>query len=156
MSSIQNNDLTGHVGEMFSIDQYKSKIGKDENVVVVAFNVKDNLPAKDLSLFIETGHDVIDTDVSPGPNNDGDYKVYVELERNTKLFESIDNILKDITRLDNEATGFTFTSYKNDTPVKWSKESLENNVFTSSYDYVLATNPEAQAIKERIEFLNSY
>ena len=91
--SIQNNDLIDLIQSTFSVDQYKSKIGDDKNVVVLAFEVKDADPAKDLSQFIETGHNTIDVDVSPGPNKDGNYKVFVELERNSKLFDSIDNFI---------------------------------------------------------------
>ena len=61
--SIQNNDLEDLISSVVSIDQYKSKIGKDENVVVIAFDIKDSDPAKDLSQFIETGHECIDVDV---------------------------------------------------------------------------------------------
>ncbi|SVC29464.1 uncharacterized protein METZ01_LOCUS282318, partial [marine metagenome] len=61
--SIQNNDLINLIETTFSVDQYKSKVGDDKNIVVVAFDVKDVDPAKDLSQFIETGHDTIDVDV---------------------------------------------------------------------------------------------
>lgn len=49
--SIQHNDLVDLINTTFSIDQYKSKVGKDENVVVVAFSVSDKQPADDLSQF---------------------------------------------------------------------------------------------------------
>ena len=154
--SIQKNDLIDLVQSTFSVDQYKSKIGDDKNVVVLAFEVKDADPAKDLSLFIETGHDCIDVDVSPGPNKDGNYKVFVELQRNSKLFDSIDNILKDITRVDELANSFMFNAYKSDMPSNWNRQNFESSVYSSSYDYEMATNPEAQAISERIKFLNKY
>jgi hypothetical protein len=89
--SIQHNDLVDLIEPIISIDQYKSKVGDDKNIVVVAFSIKDPDPAKDLSQFIETGHETVDVDVSPGPDKDGLYKVFVELERNSKLFDSIDN-----------------------------------------------------------------
>ena len=154
--SIQNNDLEDLVLTTFSIDQYKSKVGKDENIVVVAFDVKDADPAKDLSQFIETGHEAIDVDSSTGPDKSGNYKVYVELERNSKLFDAVDKILKDITRVDNTASSFRFIAYKADTPAEWNKENSEKSVYSSSYDYTLATNPEARQISERMKFLNKY
>jgi hypothetical protein len=154
--SIQNNDLIDLVQSTFSVDQYKSKIGDDKNVVVLAFEVKDADPAKDLSQFIETGHDCIDVDVSPGPDKDGNYKVFVELQRNSKLFDSIDNILKDITRVDESANSFMFNAYKSDMPSNWNRQNFESSVYSSSYDYEMATNPEAQEISERIKFLNKY
>ncbi|MDA9992269.1 hypothetical protein N9E03_01155 [bacterium] len=154
--SIQNNDLIDLIQSTFSVDQYKSKIGDDKNVVVLAFEVKDADPAKDLSQFIETGHDCIDVDVSPGPDKDGNYKVFVELQRNSKLFDSIDNILKDITRIDESANNFMFNAYKSDMPSNWNRQNFESSVYSSSYDYEMATNPEAQEISERIKFLNKY
>jgi len=154
--SIQHNDLEDLVLTTFSIDQYKSKVGDDKNVVVVAFEVKDADPAKDLSQFIETGHDCIDVDASTGPDKDGNYKVYVELERNTKLFDSVNKILNDIARVDNTASSFKFIAYKQDAPMDWSKENFEKSVYSSSYDYTIATNPEAHKIAERMKFLNKY
>ena len=154
--SIQNNDLIDLVQSTFSVDQYKSKIGDDKNVVVLAFEVKDADPAKDLSQFIETGHNTIDVDVSPGPDKDGNYKVFVELQRNSKLFDAIDNILKDITRIDESANNFMFNAYKSDMPSSWNRQNFESSVYSSSYDYEMATNPNAQEISERIKFLNKY
>jgi len=154
--SIQNNDLMDLIGTTFSVDQYKSKVGEDKNTVVVAFDIKDGDPARDLSQFLETGHDTIDVDVSPGPDKNGNYKVFVELERNSKLFETIDAILKDITRVDESANSFKFNAYKTDMPLNWNKETFNANVYSSSYDYVIATNPEAHAITERMKFLNQY
>lgn len=154
--SIQHNDLIDLVQSTFSVDQYKSKVGDDKNVVVLAFDIKDADPARDLSQFIETGHDTIDVDVSPGPNKEGNYKVFVELERNSKLFDSIDAILRDITRVDESAKDFLFNSYRVDKPLKWNRQNFENSVYSSSYDYTIAMDPEARAISERIKFLNKY
>ena len=48
-------DLEGLVSPKFSIDQYKSKMGQDANIVVLAFTVDSLEPAKDLERFSETG-----------------------------------------------------------------------------------------------------
>ena len=154
--SIQHNDLEDLVSTTFSIDQYKSKVGDDKNVVVIAFEVKDADPAKDLSQFIETGHNCIDVDASIGPDKDGNYKVYVELERNTKLFDAVDKILNDLSIIDNTASSFKFNAYKQDAPMDWNKSNFERSVYSSSYDYTIATNPEAHEISERMKFLNKY
>ena len=47
-----------------------------------------------------------------GLTKEGTYKVFVELERNSKLFDSIDKILKDVTRVDNLAKDFRFKAFK--------------------------------------------
>ena len=37
--SIQNNDLKDLIQTTFSVDQYKSKVGDDKNIVVIAFDI---------------------------------------------------------------------------------------------------------------------
>lgn len=156
MSLMQNNDLKSHVQATVSVDQYKSKLGKDENVVVLAVHVKDAQPAKDLSLFIEKGHDLVDVDTSPGPDDEGYYKVFVEIARDHNLFATVEKVLADVQRADNEIDAFMFTSYNAKDPQPFNQENFDASVISNSYDYTLATNPEAQAISERIKFLNNY
>ena len=68
--SLKPNDLKNFVSEIFTIDSFKSKMGKDENVAVLAFEVKDREPAKDLTNFIEKGYEfVLDADLSSGENS---------------------------------------------------------------------------------------
>jgi hypothetical protein len=154
--NISHNDLSNLVNSTFSVDQYKSKLGDDENVIVIAFVVMDIEPAQELSQFLETGHDSLDMDVSTGPNADGHYSVYVELNRDSDVFSAIDAIINDVARADNNFKNVKFTSYENKAPQAWSEESFNASVITSSYDYVIKHNPEAKAISERINFLNRY
>jgi hypothetical protein len=154
--SIKHNDLRGLIAPLVSIDQYKSKVGKDENVAVVAFKIKDIDPAQDLSQFIESGYDCLDVDVSPGPDSDGIYTVFVELERNSKLFETIDSMLNDIKQVDNDLEGWAFLAYETDGVLAWNEENFNANVIVDSYEYVMKHNPEAKAISERMKFLNKY
>ncbi len=154
--NIKHNDLSELVNPIISVDQYKSKLGEDENIIVIAFVVMDMEPAQELSQFLETGHDAFDIDVSTGPNKDGHYTVYVEIERNSSSFETINNIVKDVERADNSFMDIKFTSYENKAPQSWSEDNFNNSVITSSYDYVLKHNPEAKQISERINFLKKY
>lgn len=155
--NIKHDDLNSLIQPIVSIDQYKSKVGDDANVVVLAFKVLDVDPAKDLSQFLETGHkSALDVDVSAGPDPEGNYTVYVELDRNSRLFDVIQQILDDVMRVDNNIGGFMFTSYKEKMPKEWSQENFNAAVITSSYDYTVKYNPNAVAISERIKFLNKY
>lgn len=154
--NIKHNDLAELVKTTFSVDEYKSKLGEDDNVIVCAFVVMDIEPAQELSQFLETGHEALDIDVSTGPNEDGHYTVYVEIDRDSKAFSRIDAIIEDVKRADNNFSSPTFTSYENKSPQEWNEQNFSNSVITSSYDYVLKHNPEAQQIKERINFLQKY
>lgn len=93
-------DLRHLVYSTISIDSFRSKMGDDEDVCVVAFRVKYQEPAVDLMEFIEKGFRfVLDADVSSGENSDGEYYVFVELPRVNKLHEFIKSILHSVSYL---------------------------------------------------------
>jgi len=95
-------DLDTFVSEIFTIDKFKSKMGEDEDISVIAFRVKDKNVAIDLMEFIEKGYEfVLDADMSSGEEYDGQYQVFVELKRTNKLFEEINKLLLGVTRLTN-------------------------------------------------------
>jgi hypothetical protein len=97
---LKSNDLKGFVDHIITIDTYKSKMGEDKDVAVIGFRVKDRLPAIDLMEFIERGYSfVLDADISSGEESDGQYSVFVEIERNRRLPENIEKILKGVTNL---------------------------------------------------------
>lgn len=163
--SIGHNDLRGLIGNIVSVDQYKSKVGNDENIVVLAIKVRDQHPCEDLSQFIESGFELLDVDKSTGPNENGEYTVFVELERNSELFDSIDQILNDVKQVDNNIEEWLFTVYGNSKVQAWSKENFDANVISDSYDYVVkyqnakpieASDESQSEIAERLKFLNNY
>ena len=53
--AVSKGQLRNLVDAIVSIDQYKSKIDEDRNMVVLAFEVMNEMAAGDLSNFIETG-----------------------------------------------------------------------------------------------------
>ena len=64
---LKAGDLEGVVSKRFSVDQFKSKMGEDRNIMVLAFTVDGMAPAKDLERFAETGYkEVLDADATPG------------------------------------------------------------------------------------------
>ena len=47
------NDLESLLDNIIEIDSYKSKMGKDSDIVTIAFSVLGESPAKDLENFLE-------------------------------------------------------------------------------------------------------
>lgn len=95
---LRRNDLQNLVSDVISIDEYNSKI--DDSAIVVAFHVQDRNAAQDLNRFIQKSHvDILDTDVSPAPDQKGFYLVFVELPLNTQIGKSIYEITKDVAAL---------------------------------------------------------
>lgn len=138
--SLRKGDLKYLVKKVFEIDSYKSKIGDDQDVVVLTFTVDHEEPAKDLENFIEMGYDfVLDADVSTGETDDGTYKVFVELERNRHVASQIARLLDGIERL----TGIPdmrFRYFKSFKSQDATEENLAAAVPTDKNSYEIATN----------------
>lgn len=97
---LKEGDLIDLVYGIFEIDAYKSKMGSDEEIVVLSFTVNEEQPSRDLADFIEKGYSfVLDADVSPGELEDGMYRVFVEIERDQNLPEQIMELMDGISKL---------------------------------------------------------
>jgi len=131
---LKAGDLDGVVSKRFSVDQFKSKMGDDKNIMVLTFSVDGHAPAKDLERFAETGYDyVLDADGTPGTLEDGKHKVFIEFARKENVDKSIYNFLDDLKKLAN-IEEFEFTYHKRDVPFEASAKNLAE---------VLPRTPEA-------------
>lgn len=103
---LEQNDLARLVTPELHIDEYKSKMGKDEDIVVLSFKVSGREPAEDLVNFIEKGYEwVLDADVSAGELDDGDFLVFVEMDREPAVAENVMTMMKDILNLTSQVMG---------------------------------------------------
>ncbi len=132
---LRSNDLKDMVRNVLNIDTHRSKMGEDRDVCVLSFTVKDRNPAKDLMEFIEKGYNfVLDADVSSGENEDGEYLVFVELNRTPKLAENIKELEYGISKL-TDIEDFKFKYYKEDSVHDLREETISSIVPTSPTDY---------------------
>jgi hypothetical protein len=125
---LRSNDLNDLVFPIFEVDTYRSKMGEDRDVCVVTFQVKERAPAKDLMEFVEKSFNfVLDSDVSAGENQDGDYYVFVELERSSKIVDQIKEMMYGIKKL----TGINewkFRYHKVNNIFDMTTETLKNKI----------------------------
>jgi hypothetical protein len=128
-------DLKEMIRPVFEVDTFRSKMGEDQDVCVVSFTVKDRFPAKDLMEFVEKGYNfVLDADVSSGENNDGEYSVFIELERSSKLSEQIKELTYGIRKLTG-IDGWQFKYHKNNSVHEATEENLKNYIPSSPRMY---------------------
>jgi hypothetical protein len=128
-------DLENLVDSVVEVDTYKSKMGEDRDVCVITFKVDDRAPAKDLMEFIEKGYEfVLDSDISSGENSQGDYFVFVELQRSPKLAEQIKDNTYGVKRLTG-TSNWNFKYYKENREHGLTTESLEQIVPMTAGDY---------------------
>lgn len=126
--SLQPKDLKDFVNEIFSIDSYKSKMGQDKEISVLAFEVAEQEPAKDLMNFIEKGYEfVLDADISTGENRKGKYDVFVEIERDRHLPKNIGLILSEVSKLA-DIEDWKYRYYKNFESKSFTIEDAENDI----------------------------
>ena len=123
---LRAGDLDGIVEKRFSVDQYKSKMGEDKDVMVLGFTCNSQAGAKDLESFAEKGYkNILDADATPGTMEDGKYKVFVEMPREENVCSKINEFLNDLKLLTN-TDKFEFTYHKSDMPYEASLENLTN------------------------------
>jgi hypothetical protein len=132
---LRSLDLEEMIYPLFEIDSHRSKMGEDRDVCVITFKVKDRNPAKDVMEFIEKGFNfVLDSDVSSGENSEGEYFVFVELNRTPQLSEQIKEItygVKKLTGIDN----WKFKYHKMTDEFDMTQESLSRIVPPTPNEY---------------------
>jgi hypothetical protein len=135
---LKAGDLEGVISKRFSVDQFKSKMGEDRNIMVLAFSVDSQAAAKDLERFAETGYkDVLDADATPGTLEDGKHRVFIEFARVEAVDQHIGRFLDDLSKLTNIDT-WEFTYHKRTVPFEASAKNLAD---------VLPRTPEAYSQK---------
>lgn len=96
------HDLEGMVLPVVSVDEYKSHMGKDSEIVTLAFIIRSEQAGTDLVDWFERGYDwVLDAQVSEGELSPGKFLVFVELARRTTVPKRIIELLDDLTTLTN-------------------------------------------------------
>jgi len=138
--ALREGDLKDLVDNILEIDSYSSKMGNDENIVVLSFTVMENEPAQDLVNFIERGYSfVLDADVSSGEQSDGMYRVFVEIERDPGVGEQIMELMDGVTKL-TANKDFKFRYYKSFDASPMTLEELSSRVPTDVAGYESLVN----------------
>jgi hypothetical protein len=93
-------DLDRMMKATIHVDEFASKMGDDDDIIVLSFFVRDPGAAKDLVNWFEKGYDfVLDADQSPGEIKPGRYLVYVELSRRSRVPDQIAELIDDLSTL---------------------------------------------------------
>ena len=98
--SLSFKDLEGLMKPTIHVDEFASKMGDDDDIIVVSFFLRDQQAAKDLMNWFEKGYDfVVDADRSPGELKPNRYLVYVELRRRSTAGGHVEELLNDLNTL---------------------------------------------------------
>ena len=93
-------DMEDQIEPTVSVDEYAAKMGKDSDIVTLAFIVKSEAAGNDLVDWFERGYDwILDSSLSEGELSPGKYLVFVEMKRRTKVPARIIELLDDLETL---------------------------------------------------------
>jgi hypothetical protein len=152
---LRQNDLKDLVYHIFEIDSYASKMGDDKNIITLSFTVKANAAADDLVRFLEGGYSfILDSDVTAGEQNDGNYRVFVEIERDKSANENIMEIVDGIKKLA-DVEDFKFRYYKGFKSHDVTIENLDREVPLDPDNYGITVS-ESNLNNYKNFFSNSY
>jgi hypothetical protein len=142
---LEQGDLARLIHPELHIDEFKSKLGDDADVVVLSFKVDSKEPATDLVNFVEKGYDwILDADLSSGEMEDGSYIVFVELDRNEEAPTNIMDLMEDLMNVtDQKIEDWRVRYYKSHKETNLSLEALESLIPTNPDEYEQAYGQEA-------------
>jgi len=129
------HDMVGQVEPTVSIDEYSAKMGKDSELITLAFTVNSKMAGDDLTSWFEKGYDfVLDAQISDGEIVPGKYLVFVEMNRRSHAPKKIISMLDDLNTL----TELDLEDWKikiKDKIYDPSEEVIKNNIKLSPHDY---------------------
>ena len=132
---LRSGDLADYVSEVFTVDQFRSKMGEDQDIVVLGFRVKEKNPAIDMMEFIEKGYNfILDADMSAGEEKDGQYQVFVEIERTPELKNQLKELLGGVGQLCN-CKEWRFRYQKAPSSLEFNEENITEAIPMTKEDY---------------------
>ena len=127
--SLGFRDLEGLLKPTIHVDEFSSKMGDDDDIIVVSFFVRDAQAAKDLMMWFEKGYDfVLDADRSPGEIRPGRYLVYVELRRRSTAGGNVEQLLDDLNTLTEFEDSSAWTMHYRDQEIPFTRDSFDATV----------------------------
>ena len=134
--SLGFKDLEGLMKSTVHVDEFSSKMGDDDDIIVVSFFVRDPQAAKDLMMWFEKGYDfIIDADKSPGEIRPNRYLVYVEIRRRSTAGAHVEELLNDLNTLTEYEKAEDWTMHYRGKETPFSRDAFDQLVPLSPKAY---------------------
>ena len=145
------HDLEGQMLPIVSVDEYAAHMGKDSEIVTLAFTIKSEAAGNDLVDWFERGYDwVLDAQVSEGEVKPGQYLVFVEMNRRTSVPKRIIELLDDLETL-TAIPVKDWTIVVDEEEHSPEEDILKQVITISPHDYRETEEVEEEEIKEMRE-----
>lgn len=149
---LKRNSLRDTVLSRISLDEFEPKTGDIEDVIVLGFRTTEESPGKDLYNFINNSYiEVRDVEVSPNPNPEGYFLVFVELDRVQGVLETIRELVRDIENVSGKLKWKVSTHIMDDEYLPLFDSEIENYVFQTPEEYMSKDDYEQQNAEPEME-----
>lgn len=141
---LRENDLKYTVLKKLSFDEFEPKTGDEKDVAVLGFYTTTESAANDLYNFL--GGSIVenrDLEVSPNPDIDGYYMVFVEIDRSEEMLDNVKMLVNEVEKVSGDLPWQIKTPYI-DQPV--SLDEAESIIQVDPTNYFTAAE-----YKERLE-----
>jgi len=145
--ALSYKDLEGMMKPTIHVDEFSSKMGDDDDIIVVSFFVRNQQAAKDLMSWFEKGYDfVLDADKSPGEIRPNRFLVYVELRRRSTAGANVETLIKDLETL-TEFIAEDWLMHYRDQEVPFSRDEFDKLVPLSPKEYRARYDAELNEVR---------
>ena len=121
--------MEGLIKPTIHVDVFSSKMGDDDDIIVISFFMRDPEAAKDLMSWFEKGYDfVLDADRSPGEIRPGRYLVYVEIRRRSTAGGHAEQLLNDLNTLTEFESAEDWTMHYKGKDIPFSRDAFDSAV----------------------------
>jgi len=141
-------DLEGLMKPTIHVDEFSSKMGDDDDIIVLSFFLRDGEAAKDLMSWFEKGYDfVLDADRSPGEIKPNRYLVYVEIRRRSTAGAQVDELLTDLNTLTEFESSKDWTMHYKGKEIPFSRDAFDATVPLSPRAYRERTERDLNEVR---------
>jgi hypothetical protein len=129
-------DFDGLMKPTIHVDEFSSKMGDDDDIIVLSFFLRNGQAAKDLMSWFEKGYDfVLDADRSPGEIKPNRYLVYVEIRRRSTAGAHVEQLLNDLNTLTEFEDASDWTMHYKGKAIPFSRDAFDATVPLSPKAY---------------------
>ena len=156
--ALKEGDLKSTILKKISIDEFEPKTGEAQDVMVLGMYLNEMAPAKDLYHFINNSIiEIRDVEVSPNPNTDNYFMLFLEIDREEGALSKIKDIMSEVERLSGKLDWSVSTTLSEES-FKLQDDNLMNyiqldpeNYLTSEEFMANKLEAESQAEESRLE-----
>lgn len=149
--ALKEGDLKSTILKKISVDEFEPKTGEAKDIMVLGMYLNEMAPAKDLYHFINNSIiEIRDVEVSPNPNTDNYFMLFLEIDRDENSISKIKDIISEVERLSGDLD-WTVTTTLSEEEFKLADDNLLNYIQLDPENYLTTEEFMAQKLEAKTQ-----